>query len=235
MARVKNKQARDMWLQKTLRDIPGGESLIDIGAGECDNAPLCEHLDYTSQDIAEYDGAGNSKGLHTKKWNFKKIDLICDLYEIPEDRSWDNVLCSEVLEHVVDPVRAIQKMARIVSPGGRIVITAPFNSLTHFAPYHFCTGFSEYFYRHHFSELGFEIEKIEPNGGFFDFMDQEIGRSTRIPGKYSRIPIDPISFVFFQLARMSARLYARLDGPRNARRSSELQTFGFHVVARRPQ
>jgi hypothetical protein len=36
------------------------------------------------------------------------------------------------------------------------------------------------------------------------------------------------------IARLTARLIARFDGPRMARRSAELQTFGWHVIARKP-
>lgn len=233
MARLKNKEARDSWLEKTLAGLPAGNSILDVGAGECAYKPLCAHLDYVAQDIAQYDGTGNTKGLHTKSWDFHEIDLICDLYDIPEDREFDHVLCTEVLEHVVDPVRAMEKLAKLTKSGGTMIITAPFNSLTHFAPYHYCTGFSEYFYRHHFERLGFEVEVLEPNGGYFDFMDQEIGRVRKMRKLYSGFPLDPVSFLIQLLARLNVRLLAALDGPRNARKSSEMQTFGFHVLARK--
>lgn len=234
MSRLKNHAARDQWIEKTLRALPAGSSLLDMGAGECAYKPLCSHLDYRSQDIAEYDGTGDGVGLHTGKWDTSKLDFVCDLYDIPEDQQFDTVFCSEVLEHVVDPVRAVEKMTRLTKPGGQVIITAPFNSLTHFAPYHYCTGFSQYFYRVHFERLGFEIVELTANGGYFDVMDQELGRLTRVRKQFKAGIREPLTVIIMLLARFNARLIAGLDGDRMARASSELQTFGWHVIARKP-
>ncbi len=233
MGRLKNKAARDQWLKHVLTGLPDGASILDVGAGECAYKPHCAHLDYTSQDIAQYDGKGDGVGLQTETWDFHQIDLVCDVYDIPETRTYDHVLCTEVLEHVVDPVRALEKMAALLSPGGQMIVTAPFNSLTHFAPYHFCTGFSKYFYHHHLERLGFNVETIEANGGFFDFMDQELGRVRRVRKLYGGWSLNPISQILLLLGRLNVRLLATLDGPRMARKSAELQTFGFHVIARK--
>lgn len=233
MRRTRNHDFRENWVQCRLRDLPAGQSILDVGAGECAFRPFCEHLDYVAQDVAQYDGRGDGSGLQTGSWDFSKLDIVCDIYDIPEDRLYDNLLCTEVIEHVVDPVRAMEKMARLVRPGGRLIITAPFTSMTHFAPYHFATGFSRFFYLHHLDRLGFEIERLDPNGGFFDMLDQELGRARRVRRQYSGWWIDPLSAVLLFAARLNVRLLARLDGPRDRRRSAELQTFGWHVVARR--
>lgn len=232
--RLKNHAARDQWIEKTLGALPAGSSLLDVGAGECAYKPYCGHLEYLAQDIAQYDGAGDGAGLQTGQWDTSKLDFVCDLYDIPEDRQFDTVFCTEVLEHVVDPVRALEKLTRLAKPGGQVIITTPFNSLTHFAPYHYCTGFSQYFYKVHFERLGFEIVELTANGGFFDFMDQELGRVTRVRKQFRAGLREPLTFLVMTLARLNARLIARFDGDRMARRSAELQCFGWHVIARKP-
>jgi SAM-dependent methyltransferase len=231
--RLKNAKAREQWIAAKLRSLPAGSSILDVGAGECAFKKYCEHLEYTSQDVAEYDGTGNRKGLQTRTWDFDQIAIVCDLYDVPEDKLYDAVLCTEVLEHVTDPVRALEKISHLVKPGGLIIVTAPFCSLTHFAPYHYTTGFSEYFYRTHFERLNCRLETLEPNGGYFDYMDQELGRLGSVRRKYGKWPLDPVSLTCVFLARMSVRLLAAMDGPRSRRASSELLTFGWHVVARR--
>jgi len=42
------------------------------------------------------------------------------------DASFDNVVCSQVLEHVFDPDRFCEELARIIVPGGKLLLTVPF-------------------------------------------------------------------------------------------------------------
>ena len=64
-------------------------------------------------------------------------------------------------------------------------------------------------------------------------MDQELGRVTRVRKQFRAGWREPMTFLLMQLARLNVRLIASLDGDRMARRSSELQTFGWFVVARK--
>lgn len=221
-----NGDNREAWVRAIIKSIPAGNTLLDVGAGECIYRADAGHLTYITQDIAEYEGAGDGKGLHTKSWNTSGIDIRCDLLDIPEDTLYDAVLCSEVLEHVPDPVAALRKIARLVKPEGRLIVTAPFASITHFAPYHFATGFNRYFYEHHLPRLGFVIERIEPNGTYFDFVGQEVKRSRRMVSRYGGGIAGPISrFMMKNVNRILRRWAAAAPS------SSELATFGWQVLA----
>jgi ubiquinone/menaquinone biosynthesis C-methylase UbiE len=49
-----------------------------------------------------------------------------DSQQLPfDDNSFDHAVCSEVLEHLPDDAQAVRELARVVRPGGRIVITVP--------------------------------------------------------------------------------------------------------------
>lgn len=52
-----------------------------------------------------------------------------------DDASFDSALCNAVLEHIIDPERAMAELARVVRRGGHIVATVPF-----LQPYHPCPG-----------------------------------------------------------------------------------------------
>jgi ubiquinone/menaquinone biosynthesis C-methylase UbiE len=49
-----------------------------------------------------------------------------DVCRLPfEDSSFDKILCSEVLEHIEDDHGAVSEFARVLRPGGLLVITVP--------------------------------------------------------------------------------------------------------------
>src|SRR4030067_3462098 len=48
-----------------------------------------------------------------------------DTLPIPED-AYDNVICFNTIEHVFDEHKLLAEMLRVIRPGGRLIITAPF-------------------------------------------------------------------------------------------------------------
>ena len=231
MVGTKNEAIRKAWLEKTLKSLPSGSRLLDAGAGELANKEYCEHLDYVSQDFCQYEGAGDSKGLQMGAWDTKQIDIVGDITNIAaKDESFDVVLCSEVLEHLPNPVEALKEFKRLLKKDGKLILTAPFCSLTHFAPYHFSTGFNRYFYEHHLNDLAFRIEEVTINGNFFEYLGQEIRRIPIVSEKYSskkRTFIErckmKILRVFF--LKMLESLSKKDKG------SDELLCFGYQVIA----
>jgi SAM-dependent methyltransferase len=208
---TKNAATRDAWVAQALAALPPGARLLDAGAGECQYKKHCGHLKYVAQDIAVYDGKGDT-GLQTGSWDFSQIDIVSDILKIPEpDASFDAVLCTEVLEHLPDPVRALDEMARLLRPGGMFVITAPFWSLTHFAPYHYATGFNRYFYESHLERLGFDIVEMTPNGNFFECVGQELRRVTDMAQRFAGgdrptlLELHATQIVLGMVERMSGR------------------------------
>ena len=231
---IGNEEARQNWLAEKLAAIPAGKSLLDVGAGECQYKKYCGHLNYVAQDVNLYDGSGDKAGLQTGTWDHSQIDIVCDLLDIPETEGFDVVLCSEVLEHVPDPARALEKLLRLTKPGRQLIVTAPFCSMTHFAPYHYATGFSAYFYKHHLERFGWDIVELSPNGGFFDYQGHQMNQTR---GTHSANLGSRAGFWTRQVLRLASRTMRKLanaDGSRNNRKSSELLTFGWHVVASRP-
>jgi 2-polyprenyl-3-methyl-5-hydroxy-6-metoxy-1,4-benzoquinol methylase len=50
------------------------------------------------------------------------------------DGAFDTVFCTEVLEHLKNPVGALREMRRVLTPGGRLTLSVP--NATGFAPFH---------------------------------------------------------------------------------------------------
>lgn len=160
---------RDAWVRLQLANISAGKRLLDAGAGQGRYRTFCAHLTYLAQDFARYDGKGDGTGLHTGRWDQSGLDVISDITAIPLPDAWfDAVLCTEVLEHVLDPVAALGELARVLKPGGMLILTAPFASMIHFAPFHYTSGFSRYFYRSHLPALGFDQVEITEDGNFYE-------------------------------------------------------------------
>ncbi|MGO4666600.1 class I SAM-dependent methyltransferase [Bosea sp. 2RAB26] len=221
-----NSATRDAWVEKVLKELPAGARLLDAGAGECQYKKHCGHLRYVAQDVAIYNGKGDA-GLHTGSWTFAEIDIVSDITAIPEaDGAFDAVLCTEVLEHVVDPVAALNEMARLLKPGGVLIVTAPFWSLTHFAPFHYATGFNRYFHEHHLGRLGFEIVEFVPNGNFFECIGQEVRRIQFMAQQFSGKVATPLESYATQAVLAMAERLSAADGG-----STEMLHFGCHVRA----
>jgi ubiquinone/menaquinone biosynthesis C-methylase UbiE len=222
-----NRTTRERWLEAALQTIPLGQRILDAGAGELQYRRLCQHLNYVSQDFAQYDGQGDQTGLHVGTWDQTRLDIISDITDIPEPAgSFDAVMCIEVLEHVPNPVAALQELTRLLRPGGRLIVTAPVCSLTHFSPYFFQTGYSRYFYEHWLKALGYTILDLCYNGSYFEWLAQELHRLPQIAAQYADSRLAPVERMGLNAVLGLLSRLARRD-----RGSTELLSFGMHVLA----
>ncbi len=95
---------------------------------------VCRHLTYVAQDFAQYNGRGDGRGLQPGQWDQSKLDIVSDITAIPEpDESFDAIHVYRSLRASSRSVAAIIEFRRLLIPGGLLLLTAPFCSLTHFA------------------------------------------------------------------------------------------------------
>ena len=164
-----NQVERDLWIARQATLIRDGSKILDVGAGSCPYRPFFQHCDYKTQDFQKL-----SPELLRDRKGYGAVDYCCDASNIPvPDKSFDVILCSEVLEHVFEPTKVIKEFGRIIKPGGQLILTAPLGSGIHQAPHHYFGGFTPYWYEKILKESGFEKIIIQPNGGFFKHYGQE--------------------------------------------------------------
>ena len=185
---VTNEPFRDQWVTEKLRQHrPVGDTprLLDVGAGLSRYRCVAESAGYAylSHDFNAYQPTGAQPGLQNDSWSYPTHDFVCDILDLPEDQTYDAVLCTEVLEHVPDPARAFNKLARLTASGGRVIVTVPILSLMHQAPFWFSSGLSPFWFRHWSERLGLDVTELAIHGDYADLMAQEWARVLRaVPG-----------------------------------------------------
>ncbi|MDR0232183.1 MAG: class I SAM-dependent methyltransferase [Dysgonamonadaceae bacterium] len=225
----KETDERNEWTIRQLKSLPNGYKLLDAGAGECRLKPYCNHLEYVAQDFCQYDGIGDTCSLQQGKLrDHSRIDIVSDITNIPVvAESFDAVICTEVLEHLPNPIAAIHELDRVLKHGGTMILTAPFASSTHQSPYHFCSGFNKYFYESVLAEK-FDIEQLLPYGNWFENTALEVGMIKVAVEKYTDKKINLWDKILMGLLMLRLKRYSKIS-----ENSDNLRCFGYLCVAKK--
>jgi ubiquinone/menaquinone biosynthesis C-methylase UbiE len=165
-----NQYERDVWIEKTVKErVAPGDRVLDVGAGSCPFASLFEKCDYKTHDFKQL----QPHQLYGRK-GYGAIDYVSDISAIPAaDASFDVILCTEVIEHVPEPLLAVKEMGRLAADGGLLILTAPLGSGLHQVPFHYYGGYTPWWYERALGDAGFENIKVVPSRRFFSFYSQE--------------------------------------------------------------
>jgi SAM-dependent methyltransferase len=77
-------------------------------------------------DVCEY--------IATDNFEHPNIDVVSDIHHLADvfpPRSFDFVICTDVLEHIPRPWEAIYQLGDMLIPGGILLLTTPFNYYLH--------------------------------------------------------------------------------------------------------
>jgi len=228
-----NPRIRDDWITNLSKTIPHGSSIIDISAGNRPYKHLFEHCNYKSHEFeGNKDILDTFRGEMTKEKEWKH-DYYGDITELPiEDESFDYVLCTEVLEHVPEPLKAMKELTRICKKGGKIIITAPFTSGIHQEPNHFYSGFSPYFYEYVAKENNLLIREIKSQGDFFKLMSwfTNLAMQFRLSGSED-FEVQTVSHYMQSFYLTLSEVYGDASG--NIAETSKHFTIGYMVLFER--
>jgi FkbM family methyltransferase len=221
-----NQNERDRWVRAKAATVGKDARVLDVGAGTCPYRDFFSHCDYRAHDFKKYDGIklGNTR-------EYGRIDYESDITRIPApDDFFDVILCTEVLEHVTEPIEALREMARLVKPGGRLMITAPLGSGLHQLPYHFYGGYTPEWYKHFARRFGLVLREITPNGGFFRLLGQECARVSWTLPEHQHLHGKDAGFVRDLFGEMLPRYLFALE----EKHFIDQFTVGYHVEAVKP-
>jgi SAM-dependent methyltransferase len=134
-----------------------GQIVLDAGAGESRHRVHFDRGLYVALDA----------GYGDKDWDYSKLDICGDLENIPLlNDSVDCVLCMVVLEHTRNPRKVLLEFARVLKPGGMLVMVVPFLWEEHQAPHDYFR-FTRYGVQLLFESSPFRVDLARPIGGFF--------------------------------------------------------------------
>jgi SAM-dependent methyltransferase len=224
-------------IEKLARHADG--VLLDVG---CSERPYAQVF---APYVTRYVGLDYPPALLDKQpelWQIldrakRSVDIFGDGRALPfADASFDTVLSTEVLEHVLAPQEVVDEMARVLKPGGRLLVTVPFIQPLHELP-------SDYFrytpssLRKLAEEAGLEVETLEARGNYAaalgalgsQFLLRTFGAAQRqsdgsvIPSLWKSV------FVLPATALVQTTFYLLSKFTRD-----EVVTLGYLLVARKP-
>jgi 2-polyprenyl-3-methyl-5-hydroxy-6-metoxy-1,4-benzoquinol methylase len=98
-----------------------GARLLDAG---CGTGLFSQLADERGADVVSLDLGPNLLAEVAKKCDSERV--VGSVSDLPfEDESFDFVVCTEVIEHTPEPRRSVAELARVVRPGGTLVVTTP--------------------------------------------------------------------------------------------------------------
>ncbi|OGZ33174.1 MAG: hypothetical protein A2V69_01440 [Candidatus Portnoybacteria bacterium RBG_13_40_8] len=187
---------------------------LDIG---CGNSPYADYFP-------------NRIGLDTAKR--EKVDIVASVYKLPfPDEKFDNILCTEVLEHLHSPREAIEEMARVLKKGGILILSTRFLFPLHDIPddyYRFTKYGLRYLFRNwEILELKEEAKTLET----IAVLTQRIGYQCRGP------ILKPLKLLIFGIAKIiplfSFLIKKEYGDISKTKLEKNIMTSGYYLVAKK--
>jgi len=134
--------------------------VLDVGCGECPYRSYFQHV--IRMRGCDFNAARGP------------VDFECPADKIPlPDQSLDGILCTEVLEHVPEPMTVWREFHRVMRSGGKLLLSTPMYWPGHEEPYDFYR-YPEFGLLRFAKETGWEVKALVPRGGVWVFLGQAI-------------------------------------------------------------
>lgn len=207
-----------------IDDVEAGALVVDLGAGEATLRKRVKHARYLAID----------RGIGHAGWDYSALDVVADAGQVPlRDGTADMIVCKQVLEHVPEPIALLREAARVLRPGGTLLLSTNQQWPQHQQPYDYFR-FTSFGLRYCFEQAGLETVELRSMGGvfsvaFFGFsqmMSPDVWARSPRGRRMASIVLKPIGW----LMRLLMPLVSALDRMDRARDN----TLGWYAVARAP-
>lgn len=200
-----------------------GMKVLDAGSGR-------EHEQHLRKELQ-----ATGATLHTCDFcEGPGVDFVADVSDLPfEDGSYDIVLSTQVLEHVKDPQKVVQEMARVLKPGGHLFLTTPQSSPLHNLPWNFF-NFTNLGLRLLFENAGLKVTKEEAQGGYYIMLAYQLNwfvrelERTSLPALL-KVPLSVVSRIMFGFVTKIILIWMDRFDP------EPLNTQGWNFQGTKPQ
>lgn len=198
------------------QSLPSHARVLDAGAGEGQYRPLFERHRYCGVDLTVGD----------IRWDYSRLDALADLNALPfAANSFDAALNVVTLEHLRQPDLALSEIARVLRPGGRLLLVAPLEWEEHQQPHDFFR-YTRFGLQLLLSRAGFQDLAIAPVGGYFRLLSRRLLNGLQFFMRGPRwLLFLPFAAVFVPLS-LALPLFEGLDPDRNF-------TLGYICTARK--
>jgi len=154
---------------------------LDAGAGKLIYKHLIKKYAYSYESV-------DFKNTHPD------LDYVANVERLPfKNNTYNTIFCSQVLEHVPNPEKALREFYRILKKDGILILSVPHLAYLHNEPYDFYR-YTNYGIEHLTKKVGFNTLEIKPCGGLFVFIGYI---SSRLMGILFNLPL--VGKIFFYL------------------------------------
>lgn len=139
----------------------GSARVLDVGCGEQPFRADLERRGY------RYSGM-DLEGGNVRPDYIGRIDMDLPV-ALAQSQPFDLILCTEVLEHVPDWETAFRNLARLMAPGGHLVVTCPHFYLLHEEPWDYWRP-TPHALRHFGEKNNLRVDVLEKAGDVWDVL-----------------------------------------------------------------
>jgi len=160
--------------------------ILDAGAGKGQYAELFSTHRYHVVDLNPNQG----------------LSYVANLQALPaRDVSYDLIVCTQLLEHVPEPLAVLRELYRALKPSGSLWLTAPFVFAEHMQPHDYYR-YTRYGLTYLLCQAGFEIRAIQHLEGYLATLAYQLETAAR------HLPVLPVRLhpVAFLIAGISLLL-----------------------------